>query len=73
MPTTALSDILCSAMTLEIKAKVERSIRQKNANSSNFILNWIFEEGYVSVKYQSTRILKYLDQVLFVSEDDGYV
>ena len=60
-------------MTLEIKAKVERSIRQKNANSSNFILNWIFEEGYVSVKYQSTRILKYLDQVLFVSEDDGYV
>ena len=60
-------------MTLEIKAKVERSIRQKNANSSNFILIWIFEEGYVSVKYQSTRILKYLDQVLFVSEDDGYV
>ena len=60
-------------MTLEIKAKVERSIRQKNANSSNFILNWIFEEGYVSVKHQSTRILKYLDQVLFVSEDDGYV
>ena len=60
-------------MTLEIKAKVERSIRQKNANSSNFILNWIFEEGYVSVKYQSTRTLKYLDQVLFVSEDDGYV
>ena len=60
-------------MTLEIKAKVERSIRQKNANSSSFIFNWIFEEGNVSVKYQSTRIPKYLDQVLFVSEDDGYV
>ena len=58
-------------MTLEIKAKVERSTRQKNANSSNFILNWIFEE--YSVKYQSTRMLKYLDQELFVSEDDGYV
>ena len=49
-------------MTLEIKAEVER-----------FILNWIFEKGYVSVKYQTTRILKYLDQVLFVFEDDGYV